>query len=227
MKIKKIIKYKNKLLKLKLIQTKIYNKKQYLNNIKLEDIEYRLKKIFYIIYKYHIFNKRILFVGAPLNITSQIKDTKHVLIPKSVWMRGAISNKKSCFKHLSKNKKMFSNKNSELLFQLQKSMDLIVIFNESDNKDVLNEGYKSRIPIILLNSNLDIQDNKPSYKVPGNFQFTNKKTRNNFFYSILISTLKKGNIYKRSLKQISKLNPSKIKKATHNFKSNSYTKKKF
>ena len=44
MKIKNIIKYKNKLLKLKLIKTKIYKKKDHLTNTRIEDIEYRLKK---------------------------------------------------------------------------------------------------------------------------------------------------------------------------------------
>ena len=210
MKIIKKTVYQNKLLKLKLIQTKIYNKKQYLNNIKIEDIEYRLKKIFYIIYKYHILNKRILFVGAPFNINDKItdlfKNTKHILLPRSVWVRGAISNKNSCFKHLSNNQKNTKNKISELLLQLKKNIDLIVVFEESYNLNVLNEGYIARIPIISLNSDLNIKENKPSYKVPGNFKFTNKKIRDNFFYSILISTLKKGNKYKHYLKNKQKVN---------------------
>jgi hypothetical protein len=48
MKIKNIIKYKNKLLKLKLIKTKIYKKKDQLTNTRIEDIEYRLKKPCYL-----------------------------------------------------------------------------------------------------------------------------------------------------------------------------------
>jgi len=72
MKIEKIKNIKNKILKLKLIQTKIYDKKQYLNNIKIEDIEFRLKKILYIIYKYHISNKKILFIGNPLNLRNTL-----------------------------------------------------------------------------------------------------------------------------------------------------------
>ena len=39
MKVKKITKYQNKLLKLKLTQSKIYNKKHYINNTKIEDID--------------------------------------------------------------------------------------------------------------------------------------------------------------------------------------------
>jgi hypothetical protein len=56
MKIKNIIKYKNKLLKLKLIKTKIYKKKDQLTNTRIEDIEYRLKAL-HVIYKYHTNNK--------------------------------------------------------------------------------------------------------------------------------------------------------------------------
>lgn len=223
MKIKKVKKYQNKLLKLKLIKTKIYNKKQYLNNIKLEDIEYRVKKVLYIIYKYHISNKKILFVGSSRTTHPQIqtlfKLTKHILIPKNIWLKGAISNKKSCFTYLSKNRKMFNNKTSEILFQLQKSIDLIVILEESDNLSVLNEGYVSRIPIVSINCSLNIQHNKPSYKIPGNFQFSNKKLLDNFFYSLLISTFKKGHSYKKFRKKMS------ITQSSNNFKHRFYRKK--
>ena len=209
MKIKKILKYNNKLVKLKLIQSKVYNKKQYLKNIKIEDIEYRLKKVLYIIYKYHIFNKKILFVGSPLTYNQQfkhlIKSTKHILLPTNVWVQGALSNKQSCFKHLSKNKKL-----SEILTQLKKNIDLIVILDQTDNLTVLNEGYITKTPVISINCNFDIQDDKSSYKVPGNFQFTNKKILNNFFYSLLIATLKKGN---KHHKYVKKSNPSKLYKS--------------
>ena len=197
MKIKKIPQRRNKLVKLKLIQTKIYTKEQYLENIKIEDIEYRLKKICYLIYKYNVFNKRILFVGLPFNITLKlqelIKNTKHIFIPNSVWISGAISNKNTDFSNLLKNKNTTKNRISELLFQLKKNIDLVIIINDSDNSnDILNEGYVARIPVVMLNTNLNICFNKPSYKVPGNFKFVNKKIRNNLFYSLLISTLKKG-----------------------------------
>nr|YP_010133808.1 ribosomal protein S2 [Fistulifera saprophila]QWM93298.1 ribosomal protein S2 [Fistulifera saprophila] len=197
MKIKKIPQRRNKLVKLKLIQTKIYTKEQYLENIKIEDIEYRLKKICYLIYKYNVFNKRILFVGLPFNITLKlqelIKNTKHIFIPNSVWLSGAISNKNTNFSNLLKNKNTTKNQISELLFQLKKNIDLVIIINNSDNtSDILNEGYVARIPVVMLNTNLNICFNKPSYKVPGNFKFVSKKTRNNLFYSLLISTLRKG-----------------------------------
>lgn len=196
MKIKKITKYQNKLLKLKLTQSKIYNKKQHINNTKIEDIEYRLKKSIHIIYKHHVFKKRILFLGIPLQITPQFKkvliNTKHFVIPESIWMNGVITNKVLFFKHLSKNKKITNNKISEFIFQLKKSVDLIVLFNDS-LKDALNEGYLAKIPIISLNSDLNIQNLKINYKIPGDFEFSNKKIFDNFFYSILVTLLKKGN----------------------------------
>ena len=78
MKIRKIKNHKNKLLKLKILQTEIYTKSQYKNDINFENIEYRLKKILHIIYKYNISNKRILFIGIPLDIynTKKLKKKK-------------------------------------------------------------------------------------------------------------------------------------------------------
>lgn len=228
MKIEKISKYQNKLLKLKLIQTKTFNKKQYLNNLKIEDIEYRFKKIFYIIYKYHIFNKRILFVGAPFNITFQLKNklknTKHIFIAKSIWIRGAINNKKSCFKNFYNNSTIKTNNLSELLLQLKKNIDLIVIFNEQENINIINEGYIARIPIISLNINLISKDQKSNYKVPGDFQFNKKKIRDNFFYFLLVSTLKKK-ILRHYPKFYKNLNIYKTKKNFRNFKHKHFNKR--
>jgi ribosomal protein S2 len=225
MKIKKIEQHSTKLMKLKILQTKIYDKKQYLTNNKIEDIEYRLKKIFYIVYKYHIFNKRILFVGLPSTMNSKItnllKSSKHISIPENIWVRGAISNKKACFKHISKHNKTSSTKISELIFQLKKSIDLVIFFEKSANPDVLNESYISRIPVISISNNLDIQNVKASYKVSGNFHFDNKKVLDNFFYSLLFATLKKGNLHRRYLKKIQKTSPYNIfnkTKAKHVFK---------
>jgi ribosomal protein S2 len=200
MKTQKVSKYTNKLIKLKLIQTKTYIKKQYINNLKLEDIQYRLKKIFYIIYKYHVYNKKILFIGTPFDINYQIsnllKTTNHIFVPNSIWIKGILSNKKLCFKHLLKDEKNSKNKISELLLKLKKNVDLIVILKELNNEDILNEGYVARIPVIVLNNNFNAILNKPSYKVPGNFNFIAKKIRDNLFYSMLVSVIKKADKYK-------------------------------
>jgi len=196
MKINKIKSYNYKLLKLKLIKTKIY-KKKHNNFLKIEDIINRLKKSMHIIYKYHTNNKKILFIGTPINLDIKFKkilqNTKHTLIPESLWMDGIITNPFSCFKYLSKNQKLINNKISKILFKIRNKSDLIVILNTSNNISALNEGYLTRIPIISINCNLNLTDERASYKIPGNFQFKKKKIRDTFFYSILIAVLKRSN----------------------------------
>ena len=198
MKIKKLLNSQNKLLKFKIIKSKIYNKHHYISNIKIEDIEHRLKKALHIIFKYHVFKKRILFIGTSNfinnNIQNFFKKTNHFLIPESVWVNGLISNKFSFFKLFVKDKKFTNKKVSEILFFLKKNIDLVVLLNESNNTyNALAESYLKKIPVISFNSSLNILNTKSSYKIPGDFKFSNKKVRDNFFYSILIATLEKGN----------------------------------
>lgn len=197
MKIENITKYKNKLLRLQLIKTKIYKKKDQLTRTRMEDIEYRLKKALHVIYKYHTQNKRILFIGIPVqkgkDTQNLLKNTKHTFIPESIWINGIITNKNSCFKYLLNNPKATAAKGSKLLFKLRNRSDLIVLFNSTQDTTALNEGYISRIPIISLNCDLDISETKLTYKVPGNFKFTKKKVRDNFFFSILKATFRKAN----------------------------------
>lgn len=196
MKIDKINLHKNKILKLRLIQTKIY-KKNYNNFIKIEDISSRLKKALQIIYHYHINSKRIVFIGTPINISHKfkqlIKKTKHILIPESIWVSGLLTNQQTCFKHLTKNSKFTNKKISKTLFQLEKKIDLIVVLDFNSNKEAITESYLTQIPLIFLNCNLIKQlNNNTIYKIPGNFRFTKKKIRDLFFYSILGTTLKKN-----------------------------------
>jgi len=79
------IKNQNQLLKLKLIKTKIYKKNYIFTNLKIENIEYRLKKGLQIIHKYHIKNKKILFINNFLTIETKIKNllknTNHTFMP--------------------------------------------------------------------------------------------------------------------------------------------------
>jgi len=179
MKLNKINLYKNKILKLKLIQTKIY-KKNYNHFIKIEDISSRLKKALHIIYNYHINNKKIVFIGTPLNISYKFKKllnkTEHILIPESMWISGLFTN----------------NKISKILFQLEKKIDLIVLLDFNSNKKAINEIYLTKIPLIFLNCDFKTLNNNLIYKIPGNFKFTKKKIRDIFFYLILGATFKKS-----------------------------------
>lgn len=200
MKLKRTSLYKNKVLKLQLVKTKIFDKKQYLNNIKLEDIEYRLKKALHLIYKFHIKNKKIAFIGTPViltpNFRSLFKTTNHAIIPESIWMNGILTNQSSSFRYLSKDQK--TAKLLEILFQLKRKSDLIVICDSSINAVALEEGYVAKIPIISFGNNFSITNNKSSYKIPGNFNSKVQIFRNNFLFSILLATLKKADKTKQN-----------------------------
>lgn len=200
MKIEKIESTSYKLLKLNLIKSKVLKKNHYLKNIKLDDIEMRLKKALYVIYLYHINNKRILFVGNPLNINKEIttllKNTKHIFIPKSAWIAGVITNQNSSFKSLFKQDVNIT-KMSQILLKLKNKSNLVVIIDKNLDQKVLEESYSARLPVISLNSDLNPFDLKSSYKIPGNFPFSKNKLKNNFFYSLLVSTFKKAHRIKK------------------------------
>jgi hypothetical protein len=109
---------------------------------------------------------------------------------------------------------------SERILQLKKKSDLIVIMDQELDFKALEEGYKSKIPVITLNSDLNIFNNKTNYKVPGNFIISKNKLKNNLFYSILLSTFKKANFLKNKFKtNLSyKLNSIKKIKTTRFYK---------
>ena len=229
MKIRKIKKFQYTLLKLNLIKDQVYKKKIQKNNyddvfnIKTEIIELHLKRALQIIYKYHINHKKILFIGVPQNFQKKfsniLKKTKHIAIPKSIWINGVLSNRSAIFRHLylkrQKNieKKMrLQNKTISFLMSVIRQPDLIIIFNQDLEKNALNETYKLKLPIITLNSNLFF-DTKSSYKIPGNFQSIYKKTYHAVFL-ILISILKKApDIHKLKKQKYKNFNYVLYKKA--------------
>jgi ribosomal protein S2 len=207
MKIRKIKKFQYTLLKLNLIKDQVYKKKIQKNefddilNVKTETIELHLKRALQIIYKYHKNKKKIIFIGVPQNFQKKfsniLKNTKHIAIPKSIWINGVLSNRSTIFHHLylqrQKNiekKNRMQNKTIYFLMSLLKQPDLVVIFDQKLEKNALNETYKLKLPIITLNNNLFF-GTKSSYKIPGNFQSIYKKTYHAVFF-ILISILKKN-----------------------------------
>lgn len=191
---------KHKLLKLKLIKSKILKKKHFLNDITLENIELKIKKALYLIYLYHLNNKRILFVGNPLNINKELTKffikTKHIFIPKSSWIAGVITNQYSSFKSHFKQESQI-NKISKRLLQLKKKGDLIVIIDQQVEMQTLNESYIAKLPVISINNNLTSFDEKSNYKIPTNLVSSKNKINNNLFYSLLLTTLKKAQLVKK------------------------------
>ena len=215
MKIEKVTYNKYKLLRINTIKSKVYKKKHYLKNITLEDIEYRLKKALFIIYSYHLNNKRILFVGNPLNINLKIQKilgkTKHLFIPKDTWVKGIITNQNSSLKSIFKKSDENNGKISKIILQLKKKSDLVVVMDKDVDVDALKESYTSRTPVISLNNYLSQFDLKSSYKVPGNFILQKNNLTNSLFYSLLVSTLNRSNRIKQKFpKTQHKLNTTNI-----------------
>jgi hypothetical protein len=171
-------------------------------------MEARLKKVLQIIYKFHIANKKILFIGTPLKLNIQIKQLlkskKHSFIPESVWVSGIITNTNPSFKHLLNQHSVNYNKNSKFLFNLKNQVDLIVILNEKTNLVALEESSLKRIPTISLNASYNLSTpNLSTYKVEGDFRFVKKTVRNDLFLTLLGSVLKKAELSKRKQNRIS------------------------
>lgn len=197
MKISKLQKYNTKLLRLKLLKTKIYRAEKNFDYLLLKNMETRLKKVLHVIYRFHVANKRILFIGTPLKLSNYIKQLlkgkKHSFIPESIWMSGIITNSKPSFKHLIKQHAIGKNKTSKFLFNLKNQADLIVVLNEGSNLAALEESSLKRVPTILLNVSYNFSNSDLStYKAMGNYNFTKKTIRNNFFFLLLSSILKKA-----------------------------------
>lgn len=187
---------RTKLLKLKLLKTKTYNSKQNLDYLLLKNVETRLKKILHLIYKFHVTNKKILFIGTPLNLSYEIKqllkNKKHDFIPESVWMNGIVTNFKASFKHLLRQHATSNENASKLLFNLKGQVDLIVILHEEFNMMALRESSMKRVPIIALNSNSESIIHLTTYRTSGNYIFNKKNIRNNLFFLLLKSLLIKA-----------------------------------
>lgn len=208
MKLSILHRHKIKLFKLKILKTKIYKNQKDFDYLLLKDMETRLKRILHIIYKFHVNNKKILFIGTPLKLNNQIKqllkDKKHSFVPESIWMSGIITNASSSFKHLVKRHAIDNDKTSKLLFSLKNQADLILVLNESLNVTALTESSSKRVPTISLNTTYNLKDsNLSTYKVPGNFSFSEKKARNNLFFLLLGSLLRKAEKIKRKQIEIS------------------------
>lgn len=213
MKISRANKNKTKLFRFKLLKTKIYKNQKELNYLLLKDMETRLKKVLHIIYKFHLGNKRILFIGSPNRLNKQLKQLlttkKHIFLPELVWLNGIVTNGKSSFKYLLKRHAINNDKTSNFLFNLKNQIDLIVVLNESANLTPLKESSLKRIPTISLNSSEELSSlNLVTYKVPGDYNFEQRKARKNFFFLLLNSVIKKAEFIKRRQQEIAQ----KIKK---------------
>jgi len=189
MKLKKIRIKKYKLMRLYLIKYEAYIKDSsfmFVSDSILDRLEIGFKKALFIIYQYHVFNKKILFIGLPYSRNQKILrvflNSNHIFMPRSVWQPGFISNKDLGSKN-SKKKGDFQKK-----LELKENPSLVVIFNEDQLSNIVSEILKLSIPIIYFGNSIKGFEGI-SYFIKGNFV---KKKMKNFFQFLMYSILKQA-----------------------------------
>ena len=205
----KLIKNKinsKKIFKLHLIKSKIYEqplkKKTFksLPNVAIRDIMLNFKNSLNLIFKYHKNNKRILFIGNPKIIEDKINNTTiHTSIAnydKNILNNGLITNN-FIANSIKLNKYLFKN-NKFILSKLLKKPELIVIFKQQHNNQLIKESTVSKIPIIEFNHNLKRNNWQYNYTIPGNLNLTESKIVNNIYFIIFNSLLNR--VYKQKTK---------------------------
>lgn len=186
MKLKKLFYLKYKLIKLEFIKSKLYNNS--LQNYNLT--ETYLKKAIFIIFQFHIKNKKILFIGVDETIKKKYKNvSKHLFLPEFYWFKGLLTNKIQVFKYIKKNQHNFMPAKIKNYFLLKKKPNLIVLFNEQDQTTMIKEAVKLKIPIIVLNTKQANFD-KILYPIYANSSMISQ-VNNNLIISILNSIFKK------------------------------------
>lgn len=189
MKVKRIaIKY-SMLLKLKLIKTKMYLKKENYPNLKIEDAACRLKKGLQVIFKFHACRKKILFVGnlssaEEIATKKMLKNTRHVFVPEYLWSNESNLHNKISSAYMSK--RSLAHETS----LLTNNNHLTIVLNSSTS-NLKIENYKAKMPTIVLSNNIDVFDVTPSYIILGNFVICNKKVKSHLFWILLRSFLRK------------------------------------
>lgn len=170
-----------------------------------------IKRSLNIINKYNLYNKKILFIGVPVffqkKVKSVIKRTKHRFITEKTWVHGSLTN------GVDKGQKKFLEENSKKFLKLIENPDLIVILTNNKEKTPLEEAFKLRIPTICVGRDLN-SDMQASYNVPCKSEL--KKKESSLYFSLIISTLKRGNL----LKKLYRIREARMKEARLNREAN-------
>lgn len=187
MKLKKIKIKKYKLMRMYLTKYEAYIKDSsfmFVSDTVLDRLEIGFKKALFIIYQYHIYSKRILFIGLPYSRDKKILrvflNSNHIFIPRSVWQQGLIGNKNSVLQKFKK--KIYFQK----FLEVKENPHLVVIFNEDNLSNMVSEILKLSIPIVYFGNSIKGFEGI-SYFIKGNFV---KKKMKNFFHFLIYSILK-------------------------------------
>ena len=136
----------------------------FFKNLKIEDTFYWLVKSFKILFKYNVFNKKILFLNNNMKIYIKLKN-----LLKKTNHSYKISNLRQ--KNIIKNKDNL----------------LVVLSQLTNGHNFLKINYKTKIPNIIITNNVDNFSIK-GYKIIGNFF---QQSQEQFFFILLFSLLKK------------------------------------
>lgn len=223
---KKIQKYK--LFKYNLLKLQTYFNKHMVLDDFLQQVEISLKQILKLIFQYHIFGFRILFVGFPIRFkkrqTKLISFTNHSFISKNSWVSGIFRNRLSIIKYLKISQSQKFSNNINYLLTIKTKPHLVVIFDESVEDNVIQEFYKGGIPIISFNYN-KLNINKIYHNTLIKFNYM-KKNLNSMYFFLIYSLLKKQIIVNKKNKYLFYLHYISQKKGKANTKSILQKKKK-
>ena len=204
MKTRKVKNLKFKLFKYNLLKLQVYSDKPFFNIINLsnnilEQIEAYFKQVLKVIYEYHVWQFKILFIGFP--VIPNIKQTKllcftnHYFITEKSWVSGIFRNRLSILTYLKLAQSLSFSKSIKLLLTVKTKPHLVVVFNQKIENNLINEFYKAGIPIIYFNWDY-LNKFKLAYKTLGTFNFAEKNIKLTFFF-LFYSLLKKTPLKKR------------------------------
>lgn len=198
MKLKQI--YSKQILKLHLLKHKIHengfssDNSEFITNNTLNQTLINFKKILQIIFRYHIKNRRILFVGLPKKLELRIiKSTQHVAISDHFDLTNIFSVSSKIER--STDRKMQLSLVSFLLPKLSRKPDLIVLVSHKKTENFLKDCSTLKIPIINLDSDTDksfVLNPTYSYKLGLRDRKITMINSNNIFF-IGLNFLFKGN----------------------------------
>lgn len=223
----KIQKFKYKqLLKLHLLKSRVYEqsikKANYndLSDYSLDQILVGIKKALQIIFQYNQTEKRILFIGLPYKLESNINQfTRHIAVPNTFNVQGFISNNnfKSFKTHKNFDQGLFKNSSKFLLPKLTKTLDLIVLFDHEKSENILSEAWRRKVPVISFDTNLDFDAfSHNSYVVKGNFKNMLVTSDKNIFFVglkfLFKNSIKKSGDYPSTFSRINEQFPPSQKK---------------
>lgn len=149
--------FKYNVLKLQMYSNKSYFIDIHLTNSRLEQIETYLKQILKVIFEYHVWQFKILFIGFPILYKMKQRKlacfTNHDFLTEKSWVNGIFRNRFSILTYLKLLQSQNFSKNIKLLLTVKTKPHLVVLFNQQIETGTISEFYKAGIPVLSFNWN--------------------------------------------------------------------------